>query len=409
VSDSIIELLKHTDLFSRVSDRELRALAKLLKERHLKRNQILFRQGDTPDSLYVVTSGRLKISAPDKSGQEKVLAFLGAGEIVGEMGLLGGTPRSATAAGSTDVDLLQLRKADFDALVATNLDAMRDLARAVARRKEATQQRMTEEGYHDGLITTVFSPRGGAGTTTLATNLAVALAQRAPDRVVLLDLNLSFGHAPVLLNLVPRTSLSAISAVSLRQMDRENVDFYLTRHSDSSLRVLSGALRPEQGELVTGEHVKAVTEVMRKHFVHVIIDIGRSFSEVNLSAIESTHSLLIVCTPERIALRNVSETQRIVRELLHLPGDPMHYVVNHPSPYESLKEHEIERELGAQLLESIPFGGDAPARAALEGQPLVMRWPNSPTTKAINRIADRLEQQLAEVRALAPFAYLTVS
>jgi pilus assembly protein CpaE len=123
---------------------------------------------------------------------------------------------------------------------------------------------------------------------------------------------------------------------------------------------------------------------------------------VNLSAIEATHNLLVVCTPERVALRGVAESQRIFRELVHLPGEPMQYVLNHPSPYSGIPEQEIERTLGARLLTSIPNGGDAPTRAALEGHPLVMRSPNSPTARAIGHLAVLLEQQLEEVRALAP-------
>jgi pilus assembly protein CpaE len=277
----------------------------------------------------------------------------------------------------------------------------------VAGRREATQQRVTDEAdvgeaSGHGLVTIVFSPRGGAGTTTVATNLAVGLAHRTPDRVVLLDLNVLFGHVQLLLSLTPRTSLAAMSAVSLSQMDRENLEFYLTTHADSSLRVMTAVLRPEEGELVTAEHVKAVMDVLRRQFAHVIVDLGRGFSDVNLTAIEAAHNVLIVCTADRIGVRGVAETQRIVRELLRLPGDPLQYVLNHPSPYTSCSPEQLEQTLHIRLLASIPFGGDAPARASLEGQPVVTRWPNSATSKSILTVAARLEQQLAEARALAP-------
>lgn len=406
-------MLRQTELFGRVSDSELTRIARVVKERRLKRNQVLFRQGDEADALYVIESGRLRVSATDRLGRERVLAFLGAGEVVGEMGLVAGAPRAATVVASTDADLLQLRKRDFDVFVARNMDAMRELARAVGRRREATQKRVHDEttgrGFGFGLVTVVFSPRGGGGTTTLATNLAVALAQRAPDQVVLMDLNLTFGHVPVLLNLTSRTSLAAISAVSLRGMDRENLEFYLTRHADSSLRVMSGALRPEQSELVTTEHAAAAIEAARKHFAHVVVDLARNFSEVNLQAVESAHNFLVICTPDAAGLRGVTESQRIFRELVRLPGDPMQYVVNHPTPYAQFSVEQVQDKLGIMIVAEIPFGGEAVARAALEGQPLVLRSPGSPTSKAINHIADLLHQQLAEARALAPAEYVTAS
>ena len=403
---SVTALLRQAEVFGRLSDPELRKIRKLLRERHLDQNQVVFRQGDLADALYIVLAGRVRISVSNPTGNDKVLYFAGVGDVVGEMGLLSGDPRSATATTSTDAILLQLRKADFDALLANDVDFMRELARVVARRREATQQRAVDEteggaGRREGLVSVVFSPRGGAGTTTIATNLAVALAHRTPDRVVLVDLNMLFGHVPLLLNITPRTSLAAISAVSLRQMDRESFEFYLTTHADTSLRVLSGVLRPEDGELITAEQVRAVLELLRRHFVYVIVDMGRSFSEVNLAAIEVADNILIVCTPDRVGIRAVSESQRIFRELLRLPGDPLQYVLNHPSPYTSMAPEELEHSLRARFVGSIPFGGDAPARAALEGRPIVTRWPSSVVSKSILSMATRFEQQVRETFALA--------
>jgi CRP-like cAMP-binding protein len=403
---SMTDVLKQAEVFGRLGDPELRKLRKLLRERHVDQNQVVFRQGDQADALYIVLAGRLRISVTSPTGHEKVLNFAGVGDVVGEMGLLSGDPRSATATTTTDAILLQLRKADFDSLLAKDVDFMRELARVIARRREATQQRALDEtsggaGRREGLVSVVFSPRGGAGTTTIATNLAVALAHRTPDRVVLVDLNVLFGHVPLLLNLTPRTSLSTISAVSLRAMDRESFEFYLTTHADTSLRVLSAVLRPEDGELINAEQVRAMLDLLRRHFAYVIVDMGRSFSEVNLAAIELADNILIVCTSDRVGIRAVTETQRIFRELLRLPGDPLQYVLNHPSPYTSMAPEELEQTLQARFVASIPFGGDAPARAALEGRPVVIRWPNSAVSKSIQSMAVRFEQQVREAFALA--------
>jgi pilus assembly protein CpaE len=142
--------------------------------------------------------------------------------------------------------------------------------------------------------------------------------------------------------------------------------------------------------------------------VHVIIDLSRGFSEVNLTAIEATTNLLLVCTPDRAAVRGAVQSARIFRDLLHLAGDPVQYVLNHPSPYESLSVAQMEDALNARCVEVVPFGGEAVARAALEGNPLVTRWPGSATSKSIIRLADKLEQQEAE-RGYASRALETVS
>jgi Flp pilus assembly CpaE family ATPase len=79
----------------------------------------------------------------------------------------------------------------------------------------------------------------------------------------------------------------------------------------------------------------------------------------------------------------------------------LQYVLNHPSPYTLMAAEELEQALQAHFVGTIPFGGDAPARAALEGRPLVTRWPNSVVSKSILSIATRFEQQAREAFALA--------
>ncbi|HEY3062103.1 MAG TPA: cyclic nucleotide-binding domain-containing protein [Chloroflexota bacterium] len=403
---SATDLLRRADVFARLPEPELRQIGKLLNERRIGRNHVLFRQGESAEAMYIVVDGRIRIATSQATGRERVLAFLGPGEIVGEMGLLSGDARSATATAVTETRVLQLSKADFDALLANNLNLMRELARVVARRRAATQRRLLAETSYEGrgpsgIVSVIFSPRGGAGATTLATNLAVALAHRAPDSVALVDLNVLFGHVPLLLDLNPRTSLAAISAASIRQMERETLEFYLTTHADSSLRVLAGVLRPEEGELVTSAHVKASLELLRRMFLHVIVDVGRGFSEPNLAALESAHNLLIVCTADRAGVRAVTECQRICRELLHLPHDPLQYLLNHPGPYLSLSPDQLEHVLNVRLISSIPYGGEAVARAALEGHPVVSRSPHSGFSKAVIGVAERMQAQIGEALQFA--------
>jgi pilus assembly protein CpaE len=178
------------------------------------------------------------------------------------------------------------------------------------------------------------------------------------------------------------------------------LEFYLATHTDSSLRVLSSTLRPEEHELVTGEHVRAAIELLRRQFVHVVVDLSRGFSEVNLTAMEVAHNILIVCAPDRAGVRGVSETQRIARELLHFPADPLQYVLNHALPYAAVSAEQLEQALHMRLAATIPFGGDAVARAALEGHPVVSRFSSSETSKSVVALATRIDQQLAEARAL---------
>jgi len=406
MADRFLALLQKMDLLVDLTDDELSKVARRLKERRVTENEVIFNQGDPGDALYIVLHGRVRISTVDHLGRERVLAFYGPGEFFGDMAILTDAPRSATATASSDSRLLQLRKDDFDMLVSTNAGVMRGMLRVMVDRQTAMNTRISQEagataGDIRGLVTVVFSPRGGAGQTTLATNLAVALAQATPDRVVALDLDLLFGHMAMLLDLVPRTALSAISPAAIRQADRDSLGYYLVRHAESSLRLLAGTLRPEDSELVTGEHVRAMLESLRRQFVHVIVDAGSRFAEPSLAALELADRILVVTTPEPHAIHATCETQRVVHDLLGVPHERITYVLNRPSPYGHLSTSVLVGMLGTQRVHDVPYGGDDVSRSSLDGFPLVMGRTGNPASRAILSLARELERAGNESLALA--------
>lgn len=90
-------LLRQCPLFEDVDDRALAAVAGRLRRRQFRRNEVIFHQGDPGDSLHVVHEGAVKIVLPSADGEEAIIATLRAGDFFGELSLLDGAPRSATA------------------------------------------------------------------------------------------------------------------------------------------------------------------------------------------------------------------------------------------------------------------------------------------------------------------------
>src|SRR5881275_2418948 len=127
MSSRVVDLLRSMDIFGELGDEELAKIARLLKEHKVAENEVIFNQGEPGDGLYVILQGRVRIATTDSFGRERVLAFYGPGEFFGDMAVLTGAPRSATASASTDLRLLQLRKDDFDLLVTTNVGVMRGM------------------------------------------------------------------------------------------------------------------------------------------------------------------------------------------------------------------------------------------------------------------------------------------
>lgn len=249
-----------------------------------------------------------------------------------------------------------------------------------------------------GYVSAVYSPRGGAGVTTVAVNVAIALAERHPDDTVLLDLDVLFGHALANLWLEPRGVLAQITPVGLNNLDRSGLEYYLVAHS-SSLRVFPGAAQPEQGQALTGDQVRAAVATLRRNFGHIVLDLPHGFGDVTLAGLETADRVLVLATPEPHALGDIAECRRILHDVLRLPSERITYVLNRPQPYAGLAVGEFAAATASPWQE-IGHGGEAPSVAALRGESLIAARPNNPVARAASSLADRITAEGREAAAL---------
>ncbi|HEX9014484.1 MAG TPA: cyclic nucleotide-binding domain-containing protein, partial [Chloroflexota bacterium] len=332
---SNVDLLKATGIFSQIAEEDLQKIEPLLREKTAGRDEVVCRQGDAGNALYIVQSGRIKSSATDPVGRERTVGFFTDGQAFGEMALLTGESYATTAQAAVDSKLLVLRKDDFDTFLAQNVQVMLQMMKVTADRQAHTTARpphademSAPTGPGGGKVFTIFSPKGGVGKSTIAVNLAVFLARQHPDSVVLVDLSLTFGHDLLLLNLTTKSSLSATSGDALRKTGMsEGLAYYLAVHEPSSLRVLPGSTRPEDGETVSGETAKVAIEQLRRHFAYVVVDTSSTFGDPVLAALEQSDRVVMLCTPEMAVLRDVRECQRIFNSVVHLTHDRVVYVM----------------------------------------------------------------------------------
>ena len=378
---------------------------KRLSRRHVAVGKPLYRQGEPADALFLIESGRFRVFVSERVGQDRVLQFLGPGEIVGEAAFIAETPYVTSAEAIEDASVWSLARADFDSLLGKHDAALRYLAGVISQRQAQANARLAAEFAPEetralhGYVTAVYSPRGGAGVTTIALNLAISLAEQHPDDTVLLDLDVLFGHAVANLWLEPRGVLAQASPVTLRGLDRQGLDRYLVTHA-SSLRIFPAATRPEEGQAITGEHVRATVTALRRHFGHIVLDLPHSFNEVALTGLEMADRVLVVATPESTILRDVLETRRIFTEVLMLPAERLSYVLNHPQPYTGLPISEFAAATRSAW-EEIGHGGDAPATAALRGESLVSTRRTNVVTRAVGSLADQISKEAHEFSALS--------
>jgi pilus assembly protein CpaE len=244
----------------------------------------------------------------------------------------------------------------------------------------------------------VFSPRGGSGKTMVAVNTAVLLARMFPDRVALLDLGVTFSHDGLFLGIEPGEGIAAIEPDKLENLDRETLNHYAYTHS-SSLRLYTAAVKPEEGESVTGEHVKAVLELMKRQFLFIVIDLPSNFNEPTLAAIEISDKLVLITTPELSSLRDVREVLRLFNDTIRVPRQKHYYVLNAPSPVRGLTREQIESTVELEMNAEIPNAGESAFRSYVKGEPLVLASSGSATSKAMEKVVADIAEGAGGVAA----------
>jgi CRP-like cAMP-binding protein len=111
--DVAVESLRRCALFAHVRDEVLHDLGRQMRRRKFRRNEVIFHQGDPGESLHVVASGAVKIVLPSAEGEEAIIATLDDGDFFGELALLDGAPRSATAVALEPSETLSLPRTTF--------------------------------------------------------------------------------------------------------------------------------------------------------------------------------------------------------------------------------------------------------------------------------------------------------
>jgi CRP-like cAMP-binding protein len=119
-SSDLAAFLAEVRLFSHLTLRDREALAASMREQALRKGQVLFRNGDPGEEMFLIRNGTVLISKPVKVTVDQVLARMGAGDFFGEMSLFDRAPRSATVQGETDVRLVVLSRESLRELTATS-------------------------------------------------------------------------------------------------------------------------------------------------------------------------------------------------------------------------------------------------------------------------------------------------
>jgi pilus assembly protein CpaE len=279
---------------------------------------------------------------------------------------------------------------------AADQSALSDAVKSSDALSRKIREVSTPEGHADksvgARVVTVFSAKGGSGKTTMATNLAAALADRGRRDVVLVDLDLAFGDVAIALQLFPAHTIANAVPLGEDDLDFQALQILLTPHSPG-LTTLVAPLEPSAAETVPASLVSRIVEVLKDNFDFVVIDTPPAFDDQVLAAFDASDVLVLIATLDIPALKNLKLTLETL-ELLNYPRDRWRVVLNRADSKVGLAVAEVERTLRVGITAKVPSSRDVPA-SINRGAPLVLENPRHPVSVAIRDFA---EDHVAPIR-----------
>jgi pilus assembly protein CpaE len=265
---------------------------------------------------------------------------------------------------------------------------------AGARRVAGPVEAAAGDG-EQGKIIAVFSPKGGAGCTVLASNLAVALRQLTTKRVCLVDGDIVFGDIGVAMNQVANKTILDL-ATRVSDMDAQLISDVTVPHG-SGVRVLLAPPDSQSGEAITPDQLRSMLEGLRAEFDYVVVDTASSYDDRTLTVLDVADRIVTLMTLELTAIKNVKQFLELAGPLGY-PEDKLMLVLNKADSRLGIRVENVEGQIRHKVAAQIGNAAHDMTLALNQGVPIMIDRRNHPVARDILALA------ALAVNAFAPAA-----
>jgi pilus assembly protein CpaE len=262
-----------------------------------------------------------------------------------------------------------------------NRDEFFNAIQTVIRHK---RQRLAAEGK-GGKVFSVFGVKGGVGTTTIATNLAVSLKSHSRRSVVLVDLNLQLGNASLFLNVVPKYSIIDIIN-NMNSILPDSLMDYLPKDV-TGVSILAGPNRPEEAEIMTTAHLDQILGMLRAEFDYIILDTNVSLNDFTLKALDESNNIITVLEYDILSVYNARRCLDIFKRMGY-QEDKILIIMNRFDEGSGLAYQEFKKTINYPIFWKIPNQDYSNVWKSInKGVPLARLLPRSKVGQSFFKLA----------------------
>lgn len=220
-----------------------------------------------------------------------------------------------------------------------------------------------------GKIVSVYSPKGGVGKTTIATNLAVTL-HREETPVVIVDGNLQFGDVAVFMNERSKNSIVDLTPLA-DQLDPEVVDEVAIHHKSSGVDIVSAPPHPEDADKVSGPALVKVLQYLKRLYTYVIVDTATGLSDITLDTLEASDLVVLVTAQDIPSIINSRMMLSLLRAL-NINQERIILTMNRYEKQISISPDKVSKNLNHKIVAVLPEDPQIVMPAVNRGVPFML-------------------------------------
>jgi len=238
-------------------------------------------------------------------------------------------------------------------------------------------------------IIVIFSTKGGVGKTLIAANLAVSLAKEG-KRVCAIDLDTQVvGDMAHILGINPQKCMADLMGFLKKQPQLTKKQDFVIKSKFYNVDFLAGVLRPQQSSYLYPEQIPQIFDLLDKDYDYILVDAGKNFSDIFLSVLNQSNSIILVITPDVLSIHQTKLALDTL-QFLHFPSNMIKLVLNRAESLSSISWQEIRVNLPVDIIEKIPSEGKLVNQAINQRMPVVIDSPRSKIALAFFRLANTL-------------------
>ncbi len=248
-----------------------------------------------------------------------------------------------------------------------------------------------------GKIVVVYSPKGGSGCTTVATNLAMTL-QNEETTVALVDGNLQFGDVAVFLNEQGKNSVVDL-APRADELDPQIIDEVMITHTKSGVRILVAPSRPEYAESVSGDQFIKVLKYLRRLYSYVVVDTSSALTDVTLAAMDAADLIVLITTQDIPAIKNARLFLDLV-DVLKIDRQRVLFVMNRYDKRIGITPDKVSDSFKHEIVAVLPDEERVVIPSVNRGVPFMLGDKSKPIARSFLTMTEAVRDRLTKLESV---------